>query len=479
MIINELKNTGLFPELMNQLKNINLFSELSEEEMSCEINGDVIELKQGEILFNEGDEARHFFVVLEGTIQAYRIINGQRLPITNFTKGMTGGEVPLLAGTRHLANGVALTDAKLLRLNEEFFWSMIGNCETVRKKILANMAERMQQLQMLSYQREKLVSLGTMAAGLAHELNNPASAARRTAENLSKTLQEFDVHSSEMLKWVMLKEEVDKDGFPFQPLVDILQIDGLNLTPLEKSDREDELGSWLEKQGVEDPWSMASTLVSVGYTKDNLRDFMEKVVPEHIINSLDWLHKDVEMRMLANELGQSTKRISELVTAMKSYSYMDQTIERSKIDLHEGIDNTVIILNHKLKKKKIKVIKEYDKNIPKISAYGSELNQVWTNLIDNAIDALPNEGTITIRTYLDENDRNMVVIEVIDNGRGIPKEIQHRIFEPFFTTKGVGEGTGLGLEISHRIVVNQHHGSIDLFSEPGFTKFKVCLPVEL
>lgn len=154
MIINELKDIELFPEIMNKLKNVDLFSELSEEEMSCEINGDLIELKQGEILFNEGDEAHHFYVVLEGTIQAYRVINGQKLPITNFTKGMTGGEVPLLSGTHHLANCVALTDVKLLRLDEKDFWSMIGNCETVRTKILANMAERMQQLQLLSFQRE-------------------------------------------------------------------------------------------------------------------------------------------------------------------------------------------------------------------------------------------------------------------------------------------------------------------------------------
>ncbi len=461
-------------------KDVELFSGLSKEEISCEINGDVIELKQGEVIFNEGDKARHFYVVLEGAIQAYRIINGQKLPITNFTKGMTGGEVPLLAGTPHLANGVALTDAKLLRLSEEYFWSMIGNCGTVRKKILADMAERMQQLQLLSYQREKLISLGTMAAGLAHELNNPASAARRTAENLSKTLQEFDIHSSEMLKWVMLKQDVDKEGFPFQPLVDLMRIDGLKLDPLEKSGLEDELSNWLQEYGVVDPWNAASTLVSAGYTKENLGEFFtKKVEPEHIADGLNWLHKDVEMRLLSDELRKSTARISELITAMKSYSYMDRVLEKSKIDLHEGINNTLIILGHKLKKKKIKIVKEYAENISKVSAYGSELNQVWTNLIDNAIEALPEEGSITIRTYLDVKDHNMIAIEIIDDGPGIAKEIQHRIFEPFFTTKKVGDGTGLGLEISNRIVVNQHHGSIELFSEPGCTRFKVYLPIEL
>jgi signal transduction histidine kinase len=479
MIVNELKDIELFPEIMNEFKNVDLFTELSEEEMSCEINGDLIELKQGEILFNEGEEAHHFYVVLQGTIQTYRIINGQKLPFTNFTKGMTGGEVPLLSGTHHQANCVALTDAKLLRIHEKDFWSMIGNCETVRTKILANMAERMQQLQLLSFQREKLISLGTIAAGLAHELNNPASAAKRTAENLSKTLQEFDIHSSEMLKWVMFKEEVNKAGFPFQTIVDILQIEGVNIDPLEKSELEDELADWMKGQGVEGPLNIASTLVSVGCTKDNLSEFVKKLVSEHIVNFLNWLQKDVEMRLLANELKESTTRISEVISAMRSYTYMDQAIEKSKINLHEGIDNTIIILNHKLKKKKIKMTKEYGENIPKVSAYWSELNQVWTNLIDNAIDALPNEGTIRIKTYLDEDDHKTVAVEIIDNDPGIPKEIQHRVFEPFFTTKRVGEGTGLGLEISHRIVVNQHHGSINLFSEPGLTRFKVCLPIDL
>lgn len=465
--------------LLNDVKDIDLFADLTDEQFHVEVKGEVITLKEGEALFYEGDAARNFYVVLEGTLEVYRMIKGQKVVITTFTNGMTGGEVPLLSGTPHLANGVAMTDLKLLRIDEKDFWTLIGNCSTVRSRVLANMAGRMQALQRLSYQREKLASLGTMAAGLAHELNNPASAAKRTAENLSAVLHAFNQHSSEMLKWSMFRPNVDKAGFPFQPLVDIMQIEGVSLDPLEKGDLEDDLADWLEAQGIKDPWDAAATLVSVGFTRDNLSAFVDQLVPEHVTNSLNWLHKDVEMRLLSAELMRSTARISELVTAMKSYTYMDKVVDKIKIDLHEGIDNTLIILNHKLKQKNITVQKDYDQTLPKISAFGSELNQVWTNLIDNAVDAVSNGGAIRLHTYRSRSDPKMVVVDVIDNGTGISKEIADRIFDPFFTTKAPGEGTGLGLEISYRIIVNQHRGTIGIFSENGLTTCRVHLPADL
>jgi signal transduction histidine kinase len=185
------------------------------------------------------------------------------------------------------------------------------------------------------------------------------------------------------------------------------------------------------------------------------------------------------MRKLVRELVESTSRISELISAMKSYAYMDKAHEKRKIDLHEGIENTIIILNHKLKKKNVTLKKEFDYKIPAISAYGGELNQVWTNMIDNAIDAVPEKGMITIRTGMNGNGSDTVNVEIIDNGNGIPQEIQDKIFDPFFTTKAPGEGSGLGLEITYRIIVNQHKGTIGFESRPGFTKFSICLPVDL
>jgi signal transduction histidine kinase len=465
---------------LKQLEKIELFADLSEEELLCDIHGETIEFKAGEQMWEEGDEAKYFMIVLEGSFQIYRIIKGQRLFISNFTKGMTGGELPLLAGTPHPGNAAALTDVTLFRINEDNFWQMLSDCVSVRKKILRNMSERLQEMNLLSFQREKLLSLGTMAAGLAHELNNPASAAKRASQNLISTLNEFDHHSAEMLKPSMFKDP-HRPGFLFQPIRDIINID-LKLDSLSRSAREDELIDWMEDLGLDNAWDIASTLVSVGFTRDNLSAFSEQLLPEQVPNFLRWMHKEIEMRLLSQELNVSTTRISDLVTAIKQYSYMDQNLqEAQKVDLHEGINNTLLILNHKLKHKQIQVIKAYDEGLPPVSAFGSELNQVWTNLLDNAIDALSDGGTITIRTFIDTTciDTQAVAVEITDNGSGIPKEMQARIFEPFFTTKGVGKGTGLGLEIAHRIVVGQHKGDIELSSEPGHTTFTVYLPIDL
>lgn len=463
---------------LETLRNVALFAGLSDEQLNCDIIGETKEYPSGSMMWQEGDPARQFVVVLEGTLQIYRIVRGQRLLINKFTPGMTGGEVPLLAGTPHPGNAVALTAVKLFVIYEEEFWEMMGNCSVVRNRILADMAERTKEINTLTNQREKLISLGTMSAGLAHELNNPASAAKRAAQNLIKALETFDTHSSQMLKKVVFNEK-GLPGDPFRPLYSQMQLNGIKLNTLEKSDREDDLVDWLEAQGVADALDAAATLVAVGYTREVLEEFVQELQPEHVINFLHWMPKDIEMRLLAQELKQSTDRISDLLQAIKSYTYMDQESQHQLIDLHEGINNTLIILNHKLKVKEIEVSKEYGENIPPIHAFGSELNQVWTNLLDNAIDAVPQKGKITIRTYLDPNDTNMVTIEFADNGGGILPEIQDRIFEPFFTTKGVGKGTGIGLEISHRIIVNQHKGYIKLKSEPGNTVFKVCLPINI
>jgi signal transduction histidine kinase len=333
-------------------------------------------------------------------------------------------------------------------------------------------------LQLLSAQREKLVSLGTLAAGLSHELNNPAAAAQRSAQKLGETLDEFGAHAASMVKQAIFKQ-LDSENDPFQPLLAAMQLQGVALDPLSQSTCEDELADWLEEQGIDQPWEAAATLVSVGYTRDLLVEFASTLAPEHVGNFLAWLAKDVELRLLAHELGESTSRISQLVGAVKAYSYMDQAVEKTEVDLHAGLDNTLLILKHKLKSKNIQVIKDYSDRIGSICAYGSELNQVWTNLIDNAIDALPEGGTITIKTYPDDKDAGMISLEISDNGPGIPEELQAKIFDPFFTTKAVGQGAGLGLEIAQRIIVNQHKGTINLESQPGETTFKICLPANI
>ncbi len=467
---------------LQDLGEITLFADLDEGELACEIEGDTVHYPAGEVMWREGDPANSFVLVLDGEFEIYRMIKGEKLHISLFKKGMSGGEMPLLAGTPHPGNARAITDVTLYRISEQNFWQLLADCEAVRRKILRDMAERLQEINQLSYQREKLISLGTMAAGLAHELNNPASAARRASQRLRDTLDAFDQHSSDMLKACIFKPEVDISGYPFQPILDRRRLDGVNTDPLSRADQEDELAEWLEERGFDDPYEMASTFVEVGYDQPLLAGFSEKLLPEQVNNFLQWVHKEIEMLRLANDLQESTSRLQTLVTAVKEYSYMDQGSHAQQVDLHKSLDNTLLVLNHKSKHKSIQFVKEYGKDVPPIDAYGGELNQVWTNLLDNAIDAVPEKGgKITIRTYVDDYCKSTpsVAVEIRDNGTGIPKEIQNRIFEPFFTTKEPGKGTGIGLEISNRIVVGQHKGLIELESVPGDTKFTIYLPIHL
>ncbi|GAB5520905.1 MAG: ATP-binding protein [Rhodothermales bacterium] len=461
---------------LDRLRHIDLFEDLTDEDLQSEVCGDLRHLKAGEVLFHDGDPAVHFYIVLDGVIRVTRTVQGADIPLIDFSAGMSGGEVPILMGTQHVARGFALADTTVFLISADKFWAMMGACPTVRAKVLAHAAERMHQLQTLSFQREKLVSLGTMAAGLAHELNNPASAARRFAQNLTETLREFDIHATMLLKAAMFKDLSQEPEDPFDILHSVIDLD-LDLPPIELSEREDDLGDWFEGLGIGNPWDAASTLAAVGYTQPWLEDFAERVVPEHVTNFLQWMVRDVEMQQLSRDLDESTTRISGLVTAMKSYTYMDRGVSRQETDLHAGLKNTLTILKHRLRKKEVTITKTLDPDLPLVHAFGGELNQVWTNLLDNAIAAVPPEGgSIHIRTRQDPHFPE-VIVEVEDNGAGIPAHVLPRIFEPFFTTKGVGEGTGLGLDVTHRIVVNRHGGRIDVTSRPGCTCFQVCLPI--
>ncbi len=348
---------------------------------------------------------------------------------------------------------------------------MLTICPSIRKLVLGFMANRMQELQVLSQQREKLISLGTLAAGLAHELNNPASAARRATGHLRNKI--------EGLEDLVLKP-IEQHLTPNQ-LKDLLQLKGDALEyaattsccdPLAQSEREDELTDWLEENGVAGGWKLAPTLATAGLDAKKLEFISQQAANNSLTDVVTWLEARLATAQLLHELEQSTSRVSELVKAVKAYAFMDRA-PLQEVDVHEGLDNTLTVLGHKLKKHNTVVKREYDRTLPHILAYGCELNQVWTNLIDNAIDALSEGGTIWVRTSKKEN---YLMVEIADNGSGIPPEIQPRIFEPFFTTKDVGS-TGLGLEITHRIVVNQHQGDIRFFSQPGGTRFQVCLPI--
>ncbi|MEP6896852.1 MAG: ATP-binding protein, partial [Chloroflexota bacterium] len=307
-------------------------------------------------------------------------------------------------------------------------------------------------------------------AGLAHELNNPAAAAQRSASELTKTL----------MKWQMLTHQIEVTAFKKNQtawLNDFMNEAShrfetpLKLEALEKIDLVDQLQAWLEAHGVESAWELAPAMVNFGWNGE----WLEKLRGNALFDiSVQWLATGCAMMGLVSEVQQTTERISQIVRAVKSYSYLDQA-PLLEVDVHDGLENTLIILQHKLKQG-VTVKREYAAGLPHIEAYASELNQVWTNIIDNAIDAMNGKGVITLRTYAEDHS---VVVEIVDNGPGIPENIQSRILEPFFTTKPPGKGTGLGLHISHDIVANRHHGQLLIESQPGETRFKVILPVKM
>ncbi|MBR8833788.1 MAG: response regulator [Stigonema ocellatum SAG 48.90 = DSM 106950] len=357
---------------------------------------------------------------------------------------------------------------EILKLKVTVFVDLFKKTEEVKRQAAQL---KMQELQMLSQQHEKLIALGKLAAGLAHELNNPASAARRAAGHLCYKMQVLQSLAlrciAQHLMPTQLEQILQLKRDAIQHAATFKHLDSLALIDLE-----DELMGWLKSHGVADEWRLAPTLVTGGLNTLALEAINEQVGSDALNDVLTWLEATLSVASVVNVLEQSTDRIFEIVKAMKAYTYMDQALLQD-VDLHEGLDNTLTILDYKLKSRNVIVIRQYSENLPCIPAYGSALNQVWTNLIDNAIDAVGEGGKIWVRTSKQKDD---VIVEIADNGPGIPPEIQSRIFEPFFTTKDVGEGTGLGLEVAYRIVVGQHKGDIRCFSKPGDTRFQVILP---
>ena len=458
--------------MLDTLRKISIFKHLTEDELRCFLNGTEIWLNPEEMLFEQGELVKYFYIVLEGAIKLSRRVINQEIILATYDTGNFFGELPLLAGTPHLATGVAARRSHIYCLHENDFWQMITICPAVRKIILGHMASRMQELQMLSQQQEKLISLGTLSAGLAHELNNPASAANRAAGQLYDTITSLDSLAFRVIEQHLIPTQLES-------LLELKRYALENTAlphssdPLLQIDLEDQLTQWLESHGVADGWRFAPIFVAAALDTQKLELLKEQLADDVFADVLTWLETTLATAGQMKVLKQGITRVSEIVKAIKEYSHMDRA-SLLQVDVHEGIESTLTILSYKLKKHKIMVIREYDQNLPHIQAYGSSLNQVWTNLIDNAIDALGEQGKVWVRTFSGKDD---VVVEIADNGPGIPSAVQSRIFEPFFTTKEVGSGTGLGLDIVFRIVKNQHNGDIRSFCEPGNTRFQVRLPL--
>jgi signal transduction histidine kinase len=379
----------------------------------------------------------------------------------------------LLSRAPRNATVITKTDGEVLRIPKEAFEQLLQSSTTATMAVLHWVMSRLTQNESLLHQQEKMAALGTMSAGLAHELNNPAAAAQRSAA------QWKDSQS----RWLTLTHQIESAALQ-QGQMDWLNDfiretthrfeSPLKLDALERIDRVDQLQTWLETNGVESAWELAPAMINFGWEVEALEKLKSILSPSLFTLSTQWLGMCCLMMGLLSEVLQTTERISQIVHAVKSYTYLDQA-PLLEVDVHEGLENTLVILQHKLKKG-VAVKREYATDLPRIQAYASELNQVWTNIIDNAVDAMHGKGEIKIKTY--EQD-GRVIVEITDNGPGIPQEIQSRIFEPFFTTKAPGHGTGLGLHISHDIIANRHRGQLAVRSKPGQTKFRAALPVRL
>lgn len=429
-------------------------------------------LVPGEHLFHQGDRAGAFHVVLDGRLETSRDVGGEQVFMFDHGPGGHLGAMAILTDTPYRGSTVAVEDTLVFELEGDELRRLAVAHPPLLRKLLGVVESVGGIVKRIEADREKLLTVGKLAAGLAHELNNPAAAAARGAV----TLREYERRRQDAFA------EIARTGAPAECLAALVTL-GTQATdcagattervdPLAESDREQELAALLEARGVDDPWDIASALTEARLGPEWVDRVAEGVGEAGLSAGLRFLGACAGASLLLAEVEEATGRVSALVDAFRSYSYMDQAT-RQTVDVHAGIENTLALLGHKLRDRRIALVRDLDPDLPAIEASGSELNQVWTNLLDNAIDAVGDEGRITLRTRR-RTDR--VMVEIGDDGPGIPPEMQARIFEAFVSTKDEGKGTGLGLDIARRIVT-RHKGELRLESRPGDTRFQVFLPI--
>jgi signal transduction histidine kinase len=458
------------------LRGLFLFEKLTDEQLDwLAEHGWVAELPGGATILEEGAPAEVLIVLLSGTITMSRRVGQDEVEIVRTEQvGVYAGAMQAYVTDRgeqtYAATLRAVSDARFFVLSSEDFAWMMRTWFPIAIHLLEGLFLGMRNAQHIIGQRQQLLALGALSAGLTHELNNPAAAAVRATSSL------HDRVAGMRHKLAMLAHE-ELDPQLLELLVDMQEegvrgvADAPKLTAIQESEREDTITDWLDEHGIEGGWELAPIFVGAGTTPEFLDKVADGAGPAMLEGALRWLAYTLETELLMNEITDSVTRISSLVAAAKQYSNMDRA-PHERVDIHLGLKSTLVMLASKLEG--IDVVKDFDRTLPPVPIYTGELNQVWTNLIDNAVQAMNGHGRLTVRTSMDD-DR--VRVEIGDTGPGVPEKLRQRIFEPFFTTKPVGQGTGLGLDISYRIVVGRHGGDLTVESKPGDTRFIVRLPL--
>jgi signal transduction histidine kinase len=452
----------------SELRSVPVFADLPDDQLDWFLSqAQEMSLKAGDVYLRQGAPADAMFVILAGLLQVRGEMGGETF-VFDIEPGEVTGVLPFSRMKQFRAGGRAVTDSRALRFPAALFPELVQRMPVLTQRLVGLMSDRIRETTRIEQQRDRLASLGKLSAGLAHELNNPASAATRATSQLRKMLTKIRNASLELGRRDLTptqKAEIEKLEASFTQQ-DVIPPDTLTI-----SDLEDQIDSLLRSHGQNDLWMLAAGLARRNIKPEVVESLFAKLDAETARAALVRISASVEIASLLDEIESSTSRISDLVGAIKEYTHMDQAPVQN-VDVVRSLETTLTILNHKLKKG-VTVQREYHPVPLLVNSFGSELNQVWTNIIDNAIDAMHGTGELRVRTYRDDG---CAVVEIGDNGPGIPEEVQPHIFEPFFTTKGVGEGTGLGLDTVQRIV-KKHRGNIQLHSKPGDTRFEVWLPL--